>query len=97
MASVASALDTSVAYLMGETDDSRRNAEPQSVNTVAVDHSTAIGSIGRQNTITLAPPEAKTNVTVEGEGIIFEYAGKRIIFPKDTPQEVITATIGAVL
>jgi hypothetical protein len=70
MASVASALDTSVAYLMGETDDSRRNAEPQSVNAMANGQSstaTAIGSIDRQNTITLAPLEAKTNVTVEGK------------------------------
>jgi transcriptional regulator with XRE-family HTH domain len=100
MSSIAATLDTSVAYLMGETEDPRRNLEQQNVNATANRESstaTAIGIDG-QNTINLVSPEAKTNVTNEGEGIIFEFEpGKRIVFPKGTPQKVISATIETVL
>jgi transcriptional regulator with XRE-family HTH domain len=89
---LAQRLNTSIAYLMGETDNPRRLAEPQSVNATANEQS----SNGQSSTAT--SPEAKTNVTNEGEGIIFEFEpGKRIVFPKGTPQKIISATIETVL
>jgi transcriptional regulator with XRE-family HTH domain len=112
---IASALDTSVAYLIGETDDpsppirvqrkgERYTESGTQFNATANNHSTAIAGSGN-NIVASQPeqsesafPEVKTNATPEGEGIIFEFEpGKRLMFPKGTPQEVIDATVAAVL
>jgi transcriptional regulator with XRE-family HTH domain len=67
---LATVLDTSAAYLIGETNDPRRNAESQSVNTVVVDHSTAIGSIDGSENLSITFPEAAERSS--GQNIIFE-------------------------
>jgi transcriptional regulator with XRE-family HTH domain len=104
--SLALSLQTTTSYLLNETDDPSPSAflrgvegaiNKSNVNTIAKgESSTAIGRVDGQNTIIM--PSTKTNMMIEGEGIIFEFEpGKRFVFPKDTPQEVITATIAAVL